>query len=111
MSPNEIIQSACFEALDFHGEQAQVIQTIEELNELGVELAKIANNRTQPHKMQGHKNRLIDEVADVTFMIQQILITFHITDEEVESVILQKAKNLTDRIARMRFIQKHGVEP
>ncbi len=110
MTPNEVVQHACHEALDFFGEKAQVIQTIEELSELGVELAKIANDRTLPHKMAGHRSRLVDEVADVSFMLQQVILTFHITEEEIETVILKKAKNLSDRIARMRFIQKNGVE-
>ena len=111
MTPNQIIQSACHEALDFFGEKSQVIAASEELSELAVELCKIANEKSKPHQMAGHRNRLVDEVADVAFMLQQVIITFHITDEEVEEVILRKAKNLTDRIARMRFIQKNGVEP
>lgn len=110
MTPNQIVQHACHEALDFFGEKAQVIAAAEELSELSVELCKIANEKSKPHEMAGHRNRLVDEVADVSFMLQQVILTFHITEEEIETVILKKAKNLADRIARMRFIQKNGVE-
>jgi NTP pyrophosphatase (non-canonical NTP hydrolase) len=93
----QIIEAAQL-ALDTYGAKAQTIQAIEELSELSQILAKIANDRKNPSANQGDRGQLISEMADVGFMMMQMALAFHITDEELEDATLHKAKRLADRI-------------
>lgn len=104
------IEQVCMTALEFFGEKSQVIATVEELNELGVELCKVANGKSDP-KMLGVRTRIIDEMADVALMMQQMAITLGITNEEIENQIQFKANKLMGRIQRMQYLRTNpGAE-
>lgn len=104
------IEQVCMTALEFFGEKSQIIAAVEELNELGVELCKVANEKSDP-KMPGVRMRLVDEMADVALMMQQMAINFGIPNEEIEAQIQFKANKLVGRIQRMQFLRDHpGAE-
>lgn len=54
-------------ALRHYGESAQKLKAIEELNELSVALARDLNNCSR------HSSEVIDEIADVKIMLEQLI--------------------------------------
>ena len=76
---------------DHYGFQHQCIKTVEELNELGVKLAKSAT-----------KNSLrldaIEEIADVEIMISQIKYLAHISEDDINDAIEYKIQRQLFRI-------------
>lgn len=104
------IEQVCMTALEFFGEKSQIIAAIEELNELGVELCKVANGKSDM-KMPGVRARMVDEMADVALMMQQMAINFGITNEDIEHQIQFKANKLVGRIQRMQYLRNNpGAE-
>ncbi len=72
------------------GENAQIIVAIEELSELSVQLAKILNG-----KNDGYDN-LIDELADVRIMVEQIELNFG-----VSSIVENRMEEKLNRLEGM----------
>jgi protein tyrosine phosphatase len=68
----------------------QVIVAIEELSELQKELCKLLRNK-------GKKENIIEEVADVTIMLEQIKFFFNI-DDEVEKIVDEKIERTKERL-------------
>ena len=63
------------EAIEAFGPHNQICCCLEELSELQVELAKTLNCKRDPDKPEDLK-LLVDELADATIMIEQMLILF-----------------------------------
>jgi hypothetical protein len=82
MEPNK---SLLERALEHFGAQTQVSKAIEEMAELITELARIDSNR-------GMNIKVIEEIADVIIMINQLKILFG--EELVQSHIETKLKRL-----------------
>ncbi len=74
----------------------QLIVAIEELSELQKELTKalrnINNNKTI------NLENLVEEIADVEIMIEQIKMIFRIDDLEVKNVIQRKVNRLLNKL-------------
>ena len=70
--------------------EKQFIVAIEELSELQKELCKLLRNK-------GKKENIIEEVADVTIMLEQIKFFFSI-DYEVEKVVDEKIERTKERL-------------
>lgn len=69
----------------------QVQKTIEELNELSLELVKILTK-------VGDKEAIIDEIADVNIMVEQLKILYDISPIEVSDRIDFKLNRQLERI-------------
>lgn len=77
-------------AINRYGEKAQIIKTIEELNELSVELAKFLNGEEKV-------GLIAEEVADVYIMLAQLRIMLDI-DTQTDCYKEFKIKRLEERL-------------
>ena len=78
-------------AIKTYGEKAQKLMAIEEMSELTKEICK---------DFRGKLNRehLIEEVADVTIVIYQLLMMYEIGDEEIQQMCERKMERLKERL-------------
>lgn len=86
-SKKEYITKVQVQALDTFGKDKQMIVAIEELSELQKELCKSLrglNKRTQ----------ILEELADVMFMLPQVCAAYDITEDEIIKVQQAKAERL-----------------
>jgi len=79
----------CEDALSHYGIDAQILKTVEELNELAVELMHRLDGKSSDDKIKG-------ELADVSIMIEQMCILF----DGVDIPIAIKLYHLKKRIER-----------
>ena len=79
------------EAIDFYGEEHQCIKAIEELGELIKAIAKIMAPKKKTIEL---RENLIDGIADVNTMIEQVMYIHHIQDYEIHKVQRLKAARL-----------------
>ena len=82
------------EAIQRYGEKAQVIKVIEELSELTAELCKDIN--TDLNTTREREQRITDEIADVSIMLEQLKIIYNI-DLQVKKRIEYKIDRLEQR--------------
>lgn len=73
------------------GRQSQMIAAIEELSELSVEIAKMLNKKRQTD------TAIIDELADASIMIEQI-IHMHALNDDVNKRINYKLERLKNKL-------------
>lgn len=76
--------------LTLHGVQ-QVIVAIEELSELQKELCKSLRNNY-------NYGNIVEEIADVEIMLEQMKIYFEIKEEEIEEMKKLKIKRTKERL-------------
>lgn len=71
-----------------YGIENQIIVAIEELSELGKELCKLLRNRS-------NKEELIEELADVEIMLEQIIYYYKFRDrvDDIKIFKLNRTKN------------------
>lgn len=85
----------CKEALDYFGEDAQILKTVEELNELSVALMHYRDKKATKLHVKG-------ELADVLIMCEQMCIKFGF---DLNLSIVMKLRNLHDRIEREKKLE------
>ena len=80
-------------AIELYGEKAQKLMAIEEMSELTKEICK---------DFRGELNRenLIEEMADVLIMLDQMLILYKISGEEVGLMRIKKVERLKERLEK-----------
>lgn len=69
----------------------QIIVAIEELSELQKEFCKFLRNK-------GNKNNLIEEIADVEIMLEQMKMYFNINEKDVDQIKQQKIERTKERL-------------
>ena len=81
------------QAISAYGEKAQKLMAIEEMSELTKEICK---------DFRGKLNRehLIEEMADVLIMLDQMLLLYKISGEEVGLMRIQKVERLKERLEK-----------
>ena len=83
-------------AIKYYGPQNQMMQTMEELSELSVAISKCIR---YPDKIET-KQHIIEEIADVLIMIDQLKIILDIKDYEIRCYRDYKLQRLNSRIER-----------
>ena len=78
-----------------YGLTKQKFQALQELNELS---AVLLRRKDQIANRADHINNLIDEIADVLVMIEQIKTLYHIDDNDVSARITFKLNRQIERI-------------
>lgn len=78
-------------AIEHYGRERQTLKAVEEMAELTKELAKcfIPNGTTL--------DKIVDEIADVTVMLEQLRLIYHVNDA-VQERISYKVKRLQHRV-------------
>ena len=79
-----------FQLFNKYGVDKQLIVANEELSELQKEICKCLRRK-------GTRENLVEEVADVSIMLEQIIYSFNI-DDEVEKVVEEKIKRTKERL-------------
>ena len=69
----------------------QLAVAVEELSELQKELCKSLRDKT-------NVDNIVEEIADVTIMLEQLKIYFKISDSDLNSVIDYKIKRTKERL-------------
>jgi hypothetical protein len=95
-----VIEYEVFEsAIKQFGIEKQMIKCVEELAELQKEICKQALG-------QGSKNKIIEEMADVSIMLDQMLIGLGISSYAIKPVREYKVNRLNDRLVKMDGAEK-----
>lgn len=84
--------------LDKYGESSQIDVCIEEMSELTKELIKY--KRTKIYDRERHEEKraaVVEEMSDVLFMMEYLKVIFHISEEDLENVIIEKAERTKER--------------
>lgn len=92
-------------AVEVWGQEAQVHQSIEEMAELTVVLSH-ATRQTAPRKVTTAE--IIEELADVRLMIEQVMFIFGLSEEdvsEVEELKLKRLKEILDGLQGPRSVR------
>ena len=90
MTNQEIIDTYK-QAIDLYGEKAQKLMAIEEMSELTKEICKDFRGKLD-------REHLIEEMADVTITIDQLMMMYKITFEEIQKVRKRKFERLKERL-------------
>lgn len=92
MNHKEIIDTYK-KAIETYGEKAQKLMAIEEMSELTKEICK---------DFRGKLNRehLIEEMADVTITIDQMMLMYKISRFEIEQMRIKKMERLKERLEK-----------
>ncbi len=81
-------------AIDLYGEKAQKLMAIEEMSELTKEICK---------DFRGKLNRehLVEELADVTITIDQLMMMYAISGNELQQMCEKKVERLKERLEKI----------
>ena len=92
---------------DTYGYDAQSRQLIEEMAELTVAVNKFYRNIGKPNaktkvslKAQYFITSIIEEIADVIIMLEQMKYLLQISNEEIDEIIEQKLNRQLERIGK-----------
>lgn len=88
------IQKILKTARETYGDNNQILVAIEELNELACVLAKYPRYDTKEEATAELREKVIDEFADVSIILDHVQNIFGITDEELMERILKKVSRL-----------------
>ena len=78
-------------AIKTYGEKAQKLMAIEEMSELTKEICKDFRGMLD-------REHLIEEIADVTITIYQLLMMYEIGDNEIQQMCERKVERLKERL-------------
>ena len=79
------------QAIETYGVRAQKLMAIEEMSELTKEICKDFRGKLD-------REHLIEEMADVTITIDQLIMMYKITFEEIQKVRERKFERLKERL-------------
>ena len=91
MIPYEVRKAVYGDAIAHYGRESQIMMAVEEMAELTKELAKAFRPAGTT------REQLMDEIADVTIMMEQLRLVFDM-NEEVQGRIDYKVQRLAQRI-------------
>lgn len=80
-------------AIKTYGEKAQKLMAIEEMSELTKEICKDFRGKLD-------REHLIEEIADVTITIDQLIMMYEISEEEIISMCIKKMERLKERLEK-----------
>lgn len=81
------------QAIKTYGKKAQKLMAIEEMSELTKEICKDFRGKLD-------REHLIEEMADVTITIDQLIMMYEISKEEIVSMCIRKINRLKERLEK-----------
>ena len=96
----DIQKQACRIIYETYEHQQQIDKTIEEVAELQLVLIRLKDCETLEAQNE-YITQLIDEIADVTIMLEQMKIAYVIDKKFLDKKIQEKLNRQYDRIGRM----------
>lgn len=91
MMSNQKITDIYKQAIDTYGVRAQKLMAIEEMSELTKEICK-------DFRGQLNREHLIEEMADVTITLEQLMIMYKISGDEIQQMRERKMERLKERL-------------
>lgn len=85
-----------------YGVNNQCVVAVEELSELQKEICKAVRG-------QLNKCNLIEELADVWVMCEQVKMMFNITDADVQKIVWEKTARLNERLEQYEYQTRKGI--
>lgn len=80
------------------GENFEIDVAIEEMSELIKELLKYKRSKVlEREKQAASRDHVVEEIGDVMFMMEYLKQIFNITDEEIQKIVVEKAKRTKRR--------------
>ena len=96
-----MIESIIHEMIGKFGEDSQIDVAIEEMSELTKELIKYKRSKIhEREKAAASKEHVIEEIADVTFMLEYLIEIFDIDPLELQATVIAKAVRTRERYLR-----------
>lgn len=92
MNHKEIIDTYK-QAIETYGERAQKLMAIEEMSELTKEICKDFRGKLD-------REHLIEELADVTITIDQLMLMYKISGNELQQMCERKMERLKERLEK-----------
>ena len=92
---NEIQKSKVYRIAKHYGLKKQKQTALQELNELSGVLLRRKDQI--PNKAE-HKNNMIDEIADVYVVLEQLKLLYHLKEKDVQQRITFKLNRQIERI-------------
>lgn len=93
-------------ARDTYGNKNQILVCIEELNELACVLAKFPRYNNEDDAVEKLHYDVLDEVADVTIILNHVKSILQITDEEVDDRVDKKIARLNRWLNKSTSMQQ-----
>ena len=93
MNHKEIIDTYK-QAIDLYGEKAQKLMAIEEMSELTKEICKDFRGKLD-------REHLIEEIIDVIITIDQLMMMYEISGDEIEQMRERKIERLKERLEKV----------
>ena len=81
------------QAIETYGEKAQKLMAIEEMSELTKEICKDFRGKMD-------REHLIEEIIDVIITIDQLIMMYEISEEEIVSMCIRKMNRLKERLEK-----------
>ena len=107
---DEIIDGYAHEQLALarktYGNKNQILVCMEELNELACVLAKYPRYTDEKEATQDLYEKVLDEVADVTIILEHVKAIFSITDESLKARIDKKVARLSRWLLHSESMQE-----
>lgn len=93
-----MIEEVIRQMLSKFGEDSQIDVAIEEMSELTKELIKYKRSKIHSREKQASsREHVIEEIADVVFMLDYLVEIFGIDLEELQKTITEKAQRTKER--------------
>ena len=93
-----IVRICVADMLLHYGEDSQIDVAIEEMSELTKELVKYKRSKVHfREKLATSKEKVLDEMADVSFMMEYLRVIFQISDDEIKKRVEEKAARTLER--------------
>ena len=86
-------------AIAKYGESKQLVKAMEELAELQQSICRVFCDR-------GNEDNIIEEIADVEIMLEQVKMIFDIPEEIIETVKMQKVERLEKRLVGITIFDR-----
>lgn len=93
-SPQEVVSLM----LKKMGEDFEIDVAVEEMSELIKELLKYKRSKVLDREKQAaSRDHVVEEIGDVMFMMEYLKVIFSISEQEIQSIVEQKAKRTRRR--------------
>lgn len=98
------------EARQTYGEKNQISVAVEELNELACVLCKFIRYDEKDHALKELRESVIDEVADVSVVLEHIKAIFEIGDESIRSRSKEKVARLRNWLSKSKSMEQTTID-
>lgn len=103
-------QDALKKARETYGDINQIIVSIEECNELSAILAKFSRYHNKSTAINELKSKVIDEVADVTIVLEHVKAIFEISENELGKRMEKKIERLDRWLATSNDMEQTTID-